>query len=255
MTHIHLLNSDFREDKRPTKLVDNALEVLADTCKWKYVGAQADKKAKHTEYSLKDMFNSRMQTKINNSNKNPPPPNPFEYVEGFSADVQTFVKTNYDLSEYDVDFKQLAKLKKEKAKAEMEAAALQTRGSAGLRPPSSKSQEEQRGLYRTGVMSDTGTAKGKNTMQSIEQLYDRFDPKKLQVRPGIFDFTKAHDYNEDLVRYNLNKVVRPVTALIKAPTLVKEIIIKEKPDFVRQNKTGLGEVSSINLKRVQMMKQ
>jgi len=43
------------------------------------------------------------------------------------------------LSEYDVDFKQLAKLKKEKAKAEMEAAAAQTRGSAGQRPPSTKS--------------------------------------------------------------------------------------------------------------------
>ena len=35
MTHIHLLNKDFREDKRPAKLVSNALDLAADTCKWK----------------------------------------------------------------------------------------------------------------------------------------------------------------------------------------------------------------------------
>ena len=39
-----------------------------------------------------------------------------------------------------------------------------------------------------------------------------------------------------------------------APSLVKEIVKKEKPNFVRLNKTGLGEVSSINIKRVQMLK-
>ena len=60
MTHIHLLNPDFRDDKRPTKLVENALNTLADTCKWKYEGAQADKKAKYTDYSLRDMFNNRL---------------------------------------------------------------------------------------------------------------------------------------------------------------------------------------------------
>ena len=75
------------------------------------------------------------------------------------------------------------------------------------------------------------------------------------MAPGVYDFTKAHDYDEDLVRHNLNLVKRPVTAHVIAPTLVKEIIKKEKPDFVSLNKIGLGEVSNINLKRVQMMKQ
>ncbi len=67
-----------------------------------------------------------------------------------------------------------------------------------------------------------------------------FDPKKLQVKPGLYDFTRAHGYDEDLVRYNLNKVVRPQTAQILAPPLVKEIVKKEKPDFVKMNRTGLG---------------
>ena len=56
----------------------------------------------------------------------------------------------------------------------------------------------------------------------------------------MYDFTKAHGYDEDLVRHNLNKVVRPQTANILAPPLVKEIVKKEKPDFVKLNRTGLG---------------
>ena len=56
------------------------------------------------------------------------------------------------------------------------------------------------------------------------------------------------------MRHNLNYVKRPESAVVVAPTLVKEVIKKEKPNFVRNNKTGLGEVSSINLRRVQMMK-
>ena len=34
--------------------------------------------------------------------------------DGFTGDIKTFVNTNYDLTEYDIDFKQLAKMKKEK---------------------------------------------------------------------------------------------------------------------------------------------
>ncbi len=69
MTHIHLLNDDFREDKRPTKLVDNALNTLADTCKWKYEGATTDKKAKVTDYNLRDMFDKKFQDSINQYNQ------------------------------------------------------------------------------------------------------------------------------------------------------------------------------------------
>jgi len=52
----------------------------------------------------------------------------------------------------------------------------------------------------------------------------------------------------------LNSVVRPCTAQILAPPLVKPVIKKEKPNFVRKNKDDLTEVSNINLKRVQLMK-
>lgn len=64
MTHIHLLNADFRDDKRPVKLVSNALNMLADSCRWKFHGAQADKKAKYTDYNIRDLFNNRLQQKI-----------------------------------------------------------------------------------------------------------------------------------------------------------------------------------------------
>lgn len=72
--------------------------------------------------------------------KQPPPTNVFEYTEGVSAEVQTFVKTNYDISEYEIDFKELAKLKKEKARQEQEAAAAKAaRTSAQQRPESTRS--------------------------------------------------------------------------------------------------------------------
>jgi len=90
-------------------------------------------------------------------------------------------------------------------------------------------------------------------MESLQQLYDRFDPKKLQVEPGFYDFTLAFGYNEELVRHNLNSVVRPNTAHIVAPSLIKQVVKKEKPNFVKMNKQGLGEVSAINKRRVEQM--
>lgn len=57
------------------------------------------------------------------------------------------------------------------------------------------------------------------------------------------------------MRYNLNSVVRPNTAHVLAPTLVKQVVKKEKPNFVKLNKRGLGEVSSINKKRAEQMSQ
>ena len=102
MTHIHLLAEDFRQDKRPTMLVQKALDFVADNSKKKYHGASVDKKAKHTDYNLRDMFDDRLHKKIEARTKRG---DRFEYTEGFSAEVQTFVKTNYDTSEYEIDFK------------------------------------------------------------------------------------------------------------------------------------------------------
>ena len=85
--------------------------------------------------------------------------------------------------------------------------------------------------------------------------YREYNPKEFQVSPGVFDFRKAPNYDEEIVRYNLNKVNRPKTAKVIAPTLVKEVEVKKVPNFVRLNRDGLSEVSRINQKRVEMMKE
>ena len=117
MTHIHLLAPDFRDDKRPTKLVSKALDGVAEERQpWKYMGANNEKKAKHSDYDLRDLFNKSLQQKVDRYKRHG---ERFEYTEGFSTEVQTFVKTNYDTSDYDIDFKQLAKQRKEREKQEM----------------------------------------------------------------------------------------------------------------------------------------
>ena len=119
MTHIHLVAPDFREDKRPTKLVSNALDLVAEQSRWSFKGAQAEKKARITDYNMHDMFNSQLQQKIDRNLKGKE--EPFKYKEGFLSELETFVKTNYDKSEFELDFKQLAKQRKERERQEMQA--------------------------------------------------------------------------------------------------------------------------------------
>ena len=71
------------------------------------------------------------------------------------------------------------------------------------------------------------------------------------MAPGQYDFTRAYGYDEDLVRHNLNHVVRPTTAQVVAPPLVKPKVKVEKPNFVKKNMGAIsvGEVSHINLRR------
>ena len=116
MSHIHLLSKNFRSDKRPVKLIENALEKMAETSKWKFDGAETEKKARVTDYSMIDVFNMRLQAKIDKYEKTG---EVFEYNEGFSAEIQAFIKTNYDISGLEIDFKQLAKQRKEREKLEM----------------------------------------------------------------------------------------------------------------------------------------
>ena len=66
------------------------------------MGANNEKKAKHSDYDLRDLFNKSLQQKVDRYKRHG---ERFEYTEGFSAEVQTFVKTNYDTSDYDIDFK------------------------------------------------------------------------------------------------------------------------------------------------------
>jgi len=53
---------------------------------------------------------------------------------------------------------------------------------------------------------------------------------------GEFDFTIAKNYDEDLVRCNLNRVKRPNTALVIQPTLVKKKEIVEPTNFIDVNR-------------------
>ena len=148
MSHIHLLANDFRADKRPGKLVENALESMAENCGWKYVGASQDKKAKVSDYTLKELFERRLQQKIDASVKKG---DKFEYTEGFSAEVQTYVKTNFDTGCYEIDFKRLIKERKEREKAEiMEKQAQILNNKAADR-----NLEREVGLYRTGEYNET----------------------------------------------------------------------------------------------------
>jgi len=62
-------------------------------------------------------------------------------------------------------------------------------------------------------------------------------------------------YDEDVVRYNINKVQRPENIVVVAPSAQKEVVVVEETDFVQKNKTGMREVSEINKKRVMMMQK
>jgi hypothetical protein len=108
MSHIHLLADDFRSDKRPAMLVKNALEAIAETSKWKYAGAQSEKPAPVTDYSLRELIDHRLQQKIDRREKQG---ESFEYQEkeGVLSEIQTFSNANYDRGNYVVDFKALAK--------------------------------------------------------------------------------------------------------------------------------------------------
>lgn len=84
--------------------------------------------------------------------------------------------------------------------------------------------------------------------------------KWFEVKKGIYDFTRIPGnfmatYDEDVVRYNINKVQRPENIVVVAPSAQKEVVVVEETDFVQKNKTGMREVSEINKKRVMMMQK
>ena len=80
---------------------------------------------------MRDLLNQRLQKQIDknirfflDAKQTEYPTNMFEYQEGFHADVQTFVKLNYDTSAYEIDFKMLAKQRKEREKLEAAQRAI-----------------------------------------------------------------------------------------------------------------------------------
>lgn len=114
--------------------------------------------------------------------------------------------------------------------------------------------EKASGIYRTGIYKEgaTPSVPAVNTYTaapSITGSKETYSGKQFMVAPNVYDFTKAHDYDEEIVRYNLNKVKRPSTAIVIAPLLVKEVFKKEDTNFVRENKAGLNDVSHLNKRR------
>ena len=86
--------------------------------------------------------------------------------------------------------------------------------------------EKVSGIYRTGIYKEGATpgVPAVNTYTApITGSKETYSGKQFMVAPNVYDFTKAHDYDEDIVRYNLNKVKRPSTAIVIAPPLVKEV--------------------------------
>jgi hypothetical protein len=60
-------------------------------------------------------------------------------------------------------------------------------------------------------------------------------------------------YDEDIVRYNINRVPRKDIVVV-APLKEKEKVYIKPVDHVQRNMTGLREVAEINKKRAEMVK-
>ena len=111
MSHIHLLSDDFRDDKCPSKLVNNALELSAMTSQWRYQGALPEEKVHRTDYTMKDLFGrdfSQRLDKYENIYHTGSGYKCFEYPNkeegdqgkelGFESELKMFKKINYDNS-------------------------------------------------------------------------------------------------------------------------------------------------------------
>ena len=59
-----------------------------------------------------------------------------------------------------------------------------------------------------------------------------YDATKYKNEQGEYDFTKAPGYNEEIVRFNINKVKHPPGMVIVAPTAVEEKIVIPPTNFV-----------------------
>jgi len=78
-----------------------------------------------------------------------------------------------------------------------------------------------------------------------------YDATRYKNEQGEYDFTKAPGYNEQIVRYNINKVKHPSDMVIVAPTAVEEKIIIPPTNFVQKNIGKVrGHYSKVNEARM-----
>lgn len=87
-----------------------------------------------------------------------------------------------------------------------------------------------------------------------------YEAKKwFEVEENKYDFTRlplpSMQYDEEVVRFNINKVQRPNNIVVVAPSFQKEKVVVEPVDFVDRNKTGMREVAEINKKRYELIQQ
>ncbi len=52
----------------------------------------------------------------------------------------------------------------------------------------------------------------------------QYNPSEYKNSRGEFDFSLAKNYDENIVRSNLNHVVRDADIVVAKPSLVKEIV-------------------------------
>ena len=90
-----------------------------------------------------------------------------------------------------------------------------------------------------------------NKHKKVSGRDKNYDATKYKNEKGEYDFTKAPGYNEDVVRYNINKVKHPPGMVIIAPTAVKEIIFIPPTNFVTRNIGRVrGRFSKVNEARM-----
>ena len=88
----------------------------------------------------------------------------------------------------------------------------------------------------------------KNTTQK------KFSLAEFTTAEGQIDYSKAENYNEDLVRSNLSRVKRPSSVVVMRPTLVKEKVYVPPTDYVEQNKICGHRGSRLNQKSIESLR-
>ena len=142
-----------------------------------------------------------------------------------SSQVRTYIENNFDRPHCSLEQQKQLKVQRKKNKRQETKASLKT--------------EDSQPLIEEAL---------------IEAKVD-YDPSRFRNENGHFDFTNAPGYDEEVVRFNINKVKHPENMVIAKPTAVKEVYVPPKSDFVQKNKDNTQRhYSEINQKRFERMR-
>jgi hypothetical protein len=111
------------------------------------------------------------------------------------------------------------------------------------------------GMQPTKVMTEEDDPETKESMPKQVIPYEA--KKWFEVEENKYDFTRQPlafmNYDEDVVRHNINRVKRPAGVEVIAPPAEKEKIVIEPTDFVDKNRSGMREVAEVNRKRAELL--